>query len=164
MLGQKILDPNCIESQHPEIEGLGLLDTITIIEKEKITRRVTANVLTPPPGIKNAINSIQGYEIHQGRTKSLNPILDLQPGKAEGMPDGATKEMVWGTYLHGIFDNDAFRRELIDSLRKNKNLEPSGKTISYEAKKNEAINRWADVLREHINMKFIFNTIGVKRP
>ncbi len=166
MLGQKILDPDCIESQHPEIEGLGLLDTVTIIEREKITRQVTADILTPPPGIKNAINSIQGYEIHQGRTTPTptpsNPLFNLHPSGAEDVPDGTTKNMVWGTYLHGIFDNDAFRRELINSLIKSKGLKPLGKTISYEAKKDEAINRWADVLREHINMKFIFDAIGVK--
>jgi len=162
MLGQKILDPDCIESQHPEIEGLGLLDTVTIIEREKITRQVTADILTPPPGIKNAINSIQGYEIHQGRTTPSKPLFNLHPSGAEDVPDGTTKNMVWGTYLHGIFDNDAFRRELINSLIKSKGLKPLGKTISYEAKKDEAINRWADVLREHINMKFIFDAIGVK--
>ncbi len=162
MLGQKILDPDCIESQHPEVKGLGLLDTVTTIEKQKITRRVTADILLPPPGIKNTAKAIQGYEIHQGRTEHLKPLFDLHPGGEGSIPDGAAKAGVWGTYLHGIFDNDTFRRELIDSLRKRKCLPPLSDTISYAAKRDEAINRWAEVLRDNLDMEFIFDTVGVK--
>jgi len=69
--------------------------------------------------------------------------------------DGSSKGNVWGTYIHGIFDNNRFRRDLINSIRKKKGLRPIGKVVDYSKLREEALNKWAGVMKENIDMKFI---------
>jgi adenosylcobyric acid synthase len=62
--------------------------------------------------------------------------------------DGSQKENVWGTYIHGIFDNDAFRRGLINTLRAKRGLAPTHEVTDFAKARDAALDKWADVLRE----------------
>ena len=79
----------------------------------------------------NTRSEITGYEIHMGETELLNgtlPFLKIieRSDKEVCLDDGAISDdgNVIGTYVHGIFDNDEFRLELINCLRRKKDLSP----------------------------------------
>ena len=78
----------------------------------------------------------------------------------ELVPDGSQKGNVWGTYIHGIFDNDLFRRDLINSLRTRRGLAPSPERIDFEKERDHALDRWADVLRKSIDLHYIKDLIS----
>ena len=66
-----------------------------------------------------------------------------------------------GTYIHGVFDNDEFRRFIINQLRERKGLEPLDVVFHYFEHKNAAYNRLSDIVEEHLDMDYIMSTLGV---
>jgi adenosylcobyric acid synthase len=163
MLGEKLFDPHGVESKQPEVEGLGLLDVETLLEKTKVTAQVEA-VWNEDCGIRigewNGKEKIKGYEIHMGRTTGDIGLFKVNRVGSERVPDGSAKGNVWGTYIHGIFDNDVFRRDLINSLRTRRGLTPLSKVVDFEKARDHALNLWADLLRKSIDMRYIRNLIS----
>lgn len=179
MLGLKIYDPYGIESPHREIEGIGLLNIETTFEKEKITCQVEAELTQPmqdkgytiqdirqnKTGImQHASLPLKGYEIHMGvssgdiglfKLRRLFSNSSLITRHSSLVLDGSQKGNVWGTYIHGIFDNNIFRRNLINSLRLKKGLMPIEETIDYAKMRDESLDRWARIIKDSIDMKFI---------
>lgn len=150
MLGKMLLDPDRVESTSPSMEGLGLLDTTTTFEAEKTTVRIRAESL--PGG-----EEITAYEIHMGRTEpadSLQPLFRIveNGGKPANRLEGTVSEdgSVWGTYLHGVFDAPAFRRQMLNSLRQRKGWAPVPVT-SCNSTEN-ALNRLAQLVRDHVDL------------
>jgi adenosylcobyric acid synthase len=80
---------------------------------------------------------------------------ELPTPNSEPVPDGSQKGSVWGTYIHGIFDNDRFRRGLINELRAKRRLAPTDDVTDFAKARDAALDKWADVLRESIDMSFI---------
>jgi adenosylcobyric acid synthase len=76
--------------------------------------------------------------------------------------DGSQKDNVWGTYIHGIFDNDSFRRELLNSLREKKGLPIVKEAINYFKLKDDATDKWADILRNSVDICFILSLLGME--
>jgi adenosylcobyric acid synthase len=116
MLGTLIRDPRHVESTSDAEEGLGLLPSVTVFEEEKITAQVS--------GVHLASGTeVSGYEIHMGRSQAAaeTPLLRIteRGGQRVSDFDGAQAAggRVWGTYLHGVFDNPGFRRHFVDGLR-----------------------------------------------
>ncbi|KAB0679648.1 cobyric acid synthase [Aureimonas leprariae] len=109
MLGRRVADPQGIEGPPRAVEGLGLLDVETVMEPEKVVRETRA--VSADGGVPLA-----GYEIHLGRTEG--PDRQRPVALVDGRPEGATSAdgRVFGTYLHGIFANDAWRRALLVRL------------------------------------------------
>jgi adenosylcobyric acid synthase len=67
---------------------------------------------------------------------------------------------VWGTYLHGIFDTDEFRRWFIDSLRSGRGLAPLGKVAArYDL--DAALDRLAAAVREKLPVERIYRIMGL---
>jgi adenosylcobyric acid synthase len=183
MLGKKIFDPHGVESPHREIEGIGLLDIETTFGKEKRTCRVEAETAGigdwglgigrkhTNPKIPNPNPILKGYEIHMGESTGdigLFRVRRLGAGVTPAVHnsrftthdsrfvlDGSVKENCWGTYLHGIFDSDPFRRDLINILRTKTGLLPLESACSYSAIKEKALDRLADVVRKNIDMDFV---------
>ncbi len=122
MLGRVIRDPDRVESAVEEMEGLNLLPVETTFTGDKATRQTRARV-TGGPAWLSALNgqTVDGYEIHMGQTVGNGGWLAAEDGhgdSASGLagavsPDGR----IWGTYLHGIFQNAAFRRAWVSSLK-----------------------------------------------
>jgi len=167
MLGMKILDPHGVESPLKEVRGMGLLDTVTTLDRTKTTCRVSAVADcsrlfdTAQAGTKK--DRLKGYEIHMGNTTGDTGLFKIFRGTSRrGIADGSVKGSVWGTYIHGIFDNDGFRTSLINALRARKGLQPRGCKFSYRAKREEAINRWADTLRNSVDICFMLRQAGLK--
>lgn len=153
MLGESINDPLAIESTDPLINGLGLLCCSTVMDRHK--------KLTLTSGIHlESKEKVSGYEIHHGVTdrRELAPALEL----GQGNYDGARSEdgMVWGAYMHGVFDSDRFRRWFVNKLRKRKGLdEITGVTNTYDLE--PAFKRLADIVREGLDMREIYRLAGL---
>jgi adenosylcobyric acid synthase len=121
MLGESIHDPDGVESPQPDIAGLGLLPVQTIFEGNKATHQVEACLLGGPAWLATLQGqTVAGYEIHMGHTRSTQPWLTLaRRGETPvALRDGAVDHTgrVWGCYLHGLFANTAFRHAWLSSL------------------------------------------------
>jgi len=154
MLGSLIADPAGIESPRESArEALGLLPVVTRLFPEKILRRIKAKHL--PSGL-----DLYGYEIHHGRTAAgnLQPCIRTDQGDIIGLE--AKEGRIWGTYLHGLFDADAFRRWLIDRLRLRRGWPACGEIRAvYDLE--PAFERLAAAVRESVNMKVIYKIMGL---
>lgn len=165
MLGKTILDPEHTESDLEVVDGLGLLDTKTTFIAEKLTSQVIANYIGKDfLNIESNVIDLQGYEIHMGRTEFLGQqsqnaflITNRSQDKVEYL-DGIIGEngLVMGTYIHGIFDNDDFRRSILNGLRIKKGLAPLKNTINTSAEKQASYNRLANTVRNNLNMKLLY--------
>jgi len=106
MLGQSVRDPQGLEGGATSAEGLGLLDIDTEMAPEKTVRNIEARSAEYDV-------ALSGYEIHLGISRgpdSARPMTLL-----DGRPDGAISAdgKVSGTYLHGLFESDAYRARLL---------------------------------------------------
>jgi len=112
---------------------------------------------------------IKGYEIHMGRTRRLGTARSAftilkRNGRQFHQADGAISPdgRVWGTYLHGLFDNDLFRRGFLDRVRIGKGWSDSGdmgNTIQYDQEREWAFDRLAQVVRKHLDLKRIYELL-----
>lgn len=169
MIGRKILDPDNVESSLREIEGMGFLDTVTTMDRTKTTCQVKAKIVSPkwaeavPHGCGCRWNNLKGYEIHMGNTTGDNGLFEINRfnGLNDYLSDGSVRDNVWGTYIHGLFDNDGLRSDLLNSLRKSKGLPEQEKT-AYQEIRESAINRWAETLGESLDICFILRQVGME--
>jgi adenosylcobyric acid synthase len=69
--------------------------------------------------------------------------------------------LVWGTYIHGVFDQPGFRRTWLNRVRVRKSLEPLEREISQAVSSRlaQAMDRWADHVEANIDMTPIFSAI-----
>ena len=168
MLGEKISDPYHTESDNDSVKGLGFLPMETIFAEKKLTSQVKAKCFKWHfMGESLEVDDLFGYEIHMGETcftkECLNPFLITQrAGKDVEIAEGLINDEgnVMGAYIHGIFDNDKYRRGLINILRKRKNLEPLPVSVNYAAAKQHAYNRLAQTVRENLDMEKLRQIIG----
>ena len=155
MLGGTISDPLGVESVGRPAEGLGLLAFDTTMAEEKILRLVQARHL--PSG-----KEIRGYEIHHGRTvhrgTETPPAIRGPEGEELGVAD--RRGIVWGTYVHGVFDADEFRRWFIDRLRERRGIEPLGRVVArYDIE--PAIVDLARVVRACLDVPAAYRAMGL---
>ena len=153
ILGKLIKDPHAIESDKGQIDGIGLLDVTTVMALEKTLQLATATHLSS--GL-----TTKGYEIHHGQTElgSCEILIKRSDDEIIGVKSNAGR--IWGTYLHGIFDDDNFRRWFIDRLRVRKGLEPLDKVCAvYDLE--VAFDHLADVFRDTVDMKRIYELLGL---
>ena len=156
MLGREIDDPHGLETDQARVEGFGLLPVRTSMALDKTLTRVTAEHL--PSGLL-----VHGYEIHHGRTVPLDgsAVMVLRDTDGQGGPLGYAEPegRVWGTYIHGIFDDDQFRRWFLDRLRERKGLRPLG-AVQTIFGLEPALDNLASVVREHLDMDAIYRALG----
>ena len=156
MLGKKIRDPQFIESNKLSEDGFGLLEIETTLEKEKFLSQTTAYFLETE-------QVVNGYEIHHGRTTILNKnetkaLIKNNDGKIIGFSN--KDKTVWGSYLHGLFDNDCFRRFFINKLRISKKLNPINEILApYNIEKD--LDRLAAIVRKSLDMDQIYKNLGL---
>lgn len=152
MLGTVIKDPHQIESADGQINGLGFLNMETVIEESKRLTRKRGTHL-------QSRTEIYGYEIHHGVSSlSSQPLLSFDDGTTCGTFDRSGK--IWGSYLHGIFDCDEFRRWYIDRLRVQAGLLPVGVILApYDLE--IAFDRLADCVRENIDMDSVYRLLNL---
>ncbi|EMN5860164.1 cobyric acid synthase [Pluralibacter gergoviae] len=159
MLGETIVDE--VESGLGTQPGLGLLDIVTRFSHCKTTTSVEGRMAALSGWLAPASDlPVKGYEIHMGDTTLAPggaPALMLEKA-GEFVPDGTLSEdgLVVGTYLHGLFDSDAFTRAVVDSLRQRKGLGPLNAAVDYAAYKEAQFDILADAMRRHIDIARIY--------
>lgn len=162
MLGNKISDDSGAEGGG-SINGMGLLPVDTSFAKEKLRTRVSGRI-DILDGILKGISGelIEGYEIHMGTSKvngnSLCTITDSVSGST--YVDGAYSGNVYGSYVHGIFDNGGIASGIIKALLESKGLE-AGHIVSRDINeyKNSQYDILAKAVRESLDMKEIYRIL-----
>ena len=152
MLGQVVSDPERLEGSDRQTSGLKLLPIKTTIESRKIVRQRTCTSVYPQS------LPIDGYEIHQGRTRLINPLADppechyLFSDTGLGLVDPSLS--VWGCYLHGLFENGPWRRSWLNHLRQRRGLLslPTG-IPNYREQREIILDEIADLVAEHLDLK-----------
>jgi adenosylcobyric acid synthase len=161
MLGQSLLDPDGVEAEPgAQAAGLGLLPVETVFAGDKHTVQVQATVeaeMGPLTVLRGT--PIRGYEIHMGRSRLLDPAAPCL--SYIGPPDNRHADgalgaggCIWGTYLHGLFDNDALRHAWLASLGWQGRGQPFDRQLAY--------NRLAEHVRAHLDMAALRQIIWVK--
>ncbi len=139
MLGRELSDPEGAE-QMGSMKGMGLLPCATVFSASKTRTRVTAQVLAEP----FAGARLEGYEIHMGQTAGAEEHFCLLEG---GRPEGAVRENVFGTYLHGLFDSGELTEKLAAYLLKRKGLAPEMTKVESH---REYLERQFDILAAEV--------------
>lgn len=169
MLGREVRDPHGVESARPRgreaVAGLGLLNAVTVLQKEKMTTQAQGTVCGAPgllAGLQDA--PVTGYEIHMGTTEwggDCIPFVRLTAGEpgSGGVCNAAGN--VFGTYLHGIFDNPEFALGLINNLRRQKGLAPLAVTAaSFSQYKEKQYDTLAGIIRQHVAVDRIYRIMN----
>lgn len=169
MMGRRLLDPDLVESDEAELEGLDLFPMETVFAREKETERVTGILAMDALG-GTAGTPVEGYEIHMGQTRFLAPVASpfrLRSVRSPDEPasyhaDGVVSEdgRLWGTYLHGIFHNDLFRHGWLNALRSAKGLAAQERPVPFHSLREQAFDRLADHVRRHVDMTRIYAMIA----
>jgi len=157
MLGTTLEDPYLKEGSknysEQKTKGIGLLPLKTTFLEKKLTRQINSESFWP------CQSKINGFEIHNGQTElnnnqnslKINPIFkDLNLGWYKENIEGGT---IAGTYIHGIFENDVWRDQYINLIRKSKNLPILiKKSISYNKKRESILDNLANEFNKHLNL------------
>ena len=147
MLGRRILDPDGIEGPAGETEGLGLLDIDTVMSGDKRLTQVSGqHAASGQP--------LRGYEIHIGRTDGADRArpFALIEGRGEGAVSPCGR--VAGSYLHGLFSSDAFRRAWLTE----RGVAAGG--ISYDESVGKTLDDLADHIEAHLEVSAILAAAG----
>jgi adenosylcobyric acid synthase len=163
MLGQAIADPKGLEGGGASL-GLGFLDVTTELDAPKICRQVHATSLLD--GVEQHM-PVRGYEIHLGRTSRGAVRACFQIEASEILKDGARGDegaasengRIWGTSIHGLFDQVGFRRGWLNRVRGRKGLPPisPGESELVATQLRAELDRWADHLEQHVDMDTIYS-------
>ena len=160
LMGQMLADPEGLEGQEGRFNGLGLLPLRTVITQQKVARQRTVSSRYPQEGLP-----VVGYEIHQGRTQLVlpnegeaeNSFMPIFDDRSLGIVDQT--QSVWGTYLHGIFDNGPWRRAWLNRLRQQRGLKsmPTG-IANYREQRDSMLNSLATTIEEYIDLDPILSS------
>ncbi|WP_339390470.1 cobyric acid synthase CobQ [Crocosphaera watsonii] len=159
MLGKMVLDPEQLEGNNLSYPGLNLLPVETVISAEKIIRQRQTCSVYPHAGFP-----ITGYEIHQGITHIVENTTQPNRTNIHGLFEDSSlgivndNQSVWGCYLHGIFDNGAWRRTWLNYLRNRRGLSslPTGIT-NYREQREVILDKLADIVDEFVDLSPLLN-------
>lgn len=177
MLGETISDPYQVENGG-SMKGMGLLPAATELKQEKTRTQVTGTFGEISGALSGLSGkSVRGYEIHMGSTGDSGNIVDSenvrQPesrsdekgyvcriqNEADGSVkyDGIFSGNVYGTYVHGIFDEGTLAETLVGILAARKGVAlDTGQMISYGQFKQMQYDKLADGLRESMDMEAVY--------
>lgn len=162
MLGTVIHDPDGLEGTPGTTPGLEFLDMETTLTPEKMLTRVSGT------WVKNG-EPVTGYEIHMGRTaahQSLAPAVHIHSRNSEpaDVMDGASSPdgKVWGSYIHGLFDEPGFRRSFLEKLFPERIVKPpAGRDESQGDFKNRQYDLLAEHFTAHLDGAIIWRLLGL---
>jgi adenosylcobyric acid synthase len=156
MLGERLEDPDGVESALGEVSGLGFLPIATRFNQEKALFQVEAiHAGTELP--------VRGYEIHMGESRALQPIrpfvhIRTRNGAGADLLDGAIASdgRVWGCYVHGLFDNVEFRGAFLQEVRLAFGL-PTPMMVASSS--TTPYDRLADGFEKHLDLELLWKIL-----
>jgi adenosylcobyric acid synthase len=166
ILGQEVRDPLGVEGEPRTEGGLNLLPVVTTMAGDKTTTQVEAQVLNCA-GTKR----LAAYEIHMGVSEPTGegqPAFEIISRNENPLrlADGwvSPDRRIWGTYLHGLFDNDGFRRGFLEEMRDNRAVpKTTPEALSYQEFQEAQLDRLAKLLRRHLDIASITRMIQPKK-
>ena len=147
MLGRSISDPLKTEGGG-DVAGLGLLDIETVFENEK-TRTQVDGAFSGITGIFKDINGIKyrGYEIHMGQSGTHDAVLQ--------------KGNVYGSYIHGLFDEASIAMTIVAALYKKRGLAfDENAVFDPHTYREEQYDKLAEAVRSALDMRLIYSILG----
>lgn len=151
LLGTRLHDPDGIEGGGSHA-CLGLLPIEAVLQKNKSLSRTEAIALPP---ISPEPMPCVGNEIHHGQAQTDLPPVIIAPDRR---PLGWARGSIWGTWLHGIFDDDRFRHSWLRQLASSWRL-PEPPCVSYDL--DTEMDRLADAAEENMDMNLILSLLGL---
>ncbi|MCX7770723.1 MAG: cobyric acid synthase [Proteobacteria bacterium] len=158
MLGEWVEDPYNVESNISKIKALSFLPLQTVMGKEKQLRQVLFET------IDGNSRNMNGYEIHMGVTKckDFSPVFKVFFNN-EYTYDGYTAQngKVWGSYIHGLFDNDEFRIKWLNSIRRSLGMSEVESNFSYGKSKERAYDKLAELFAQSVDIDKFLSILGI---
>ena len=151
MMGLSVHDPHQVEGDISSIPGLALLPVTTELTTEKRTEQVKFR-------FREGDALCMGYEIHMGvsYTEHASPLCKIMEPGQEDLDDGYFKSSrLWGTYIHGIFDNGA----VIDWLLNEHSTKRSARADDPAAFREKQYDRLADHVRKNTDMELFYKAL-----
>lgn len=148
MLGEMIRNPHHVEGNIESVPGLGILPVSTTLQAEKTTLQCQFRFL-------ESEKVSLGYEIHMGETvvtEQEKAVATLSDGRKDGY---FLDDKTWGTYLHGILDNE----DVIARILRPYATDKPDNQRSFQAFKDEQYDKLADLIRAHVDMELIYKTL-----
>jgi len=147
MLGERIDDPDGLESDAGSSPGLGWLPMSTRLIAGKQLRNVQG-VFLPTQ------TAIHGYEIHNGISEG--PALSRPMLKLGVRDEGAISDdgQIMGCYLHGLFDSADAGNAILQwaGLR-------SERAVDYDAHRQKDLDRLADMIDQHLDTEKLLSAL-----
>ncbi|MGI9200855.1 MAG: cobyric acid synthase [Woeseiaceae bacterium] len=143
MLGHAIVDSAGNDGNSGQVNGLGLLEVVTRMECNKTVRPVGATCV-------DSGEHVAGYEIHVGETTGSDrarPMFQVS-GRDEGARSADGR--VSGTYVHGLMQNNAYRRAFLATLGQ------ATSEFDYGASVEDALNELASELENSLDIDRLF--------
>lgn len=166
MLGKKISDPHAVEAGG-SMNGMELLPLMTELQEEKTRTQVTGSFGTltgPLSGLSG--QKISGYEIHMGSTERMdtesdtayNCLCSIRDERTkQEKTDGAICGNVYGSYVHGIFDEGEIAKTVVGILAEKKGvLLDTSTMMDYSQFKEQQYDKLADGLRKSMDMEAVY--------
>ena len=165
MLGESISDPEGMEHKGT-VRGMGLLPVDTVFGTVKKRTRVQGCFQKLEGKLKELSGvELEGYEIHmgsselKGNAQNLTAIYDIIEDTKDQL-EGTFKENVYGTYVHGIFDEPKVVKTIVTEILKEKGLDFSKVTsFSMEAYKEKQYDLLAEAIRASCDMEKIYEIV-----
>lgn len=152
MLGESLEDPYSVE-EGGSLRGMELLPLKTVMSQEKVRRQVTGTI-DPLTGMLASLSGkeYKGYEIHMGHTaqekSSTQDAVVVQKGN------------VYGTYVHGIFDEGDIASTFIRALAEKKGVHyEDNQGMNYQQYKESQYDLLADTLRKYLDMEAVYGML-----
>ena len=128
MMFETIKDPLQVESKITQIEGFGRFKGNVEFKKLKIVKNGCYNLF----GVMG-----NGYEIHNAVAKK----------------NAKQKKNLYGTFIHGIFENDNFREMIF------KEINPAYQSYDFQKIKQKTIENFAQHVKDHIDIERIIDEL-----
>jgi adenosylcobyric acid synthase len=152
MVGRRIDDPEGVEGPPGTDEGLGWLPVATDFRGDKVLDRPSGSAVAGP----GTGRPVAGYRIHHGRVAAAGVAtawLVGDDGEVLGWHavDGGVGQVA-GTTLHGLFESDGFRSEVLRwaAARSAKRWAPS--CVDFAAARRVRLDRIADAIEAHLDL------------
>jgi adenosylcobyric acid synthase len=146
MLGRSISDPQNAEGGG-SISGMGLMDIDTVFSTEK-TRTQTSGTISGLDGVFSSLNGLHfcGYEIHMGQSGEARPVLH--------------KGNIYGSYIHGLFDEDGIADAIVKALYEKNGLPfETDHTVDIRAFRESQYDLLAKTVRDALDMELVYRIL-----